>query len=242
MEPQDETSDVLRADRPVESSFGRFERPRAVPSRRGADPYDAIVWRLKASDANPGDGFVVGILGCHRRSGATTVAANTAIRFADHGLGPVLLVECTPVSPRLAKAFRLGSVAGLSDAVTGRTDPSECIHATRVDGLDVMPLGSKQSLGNPSAIAGQFAALLSEVRSEYSVVMLDLPPADKTLEGLLPIAQQADAALLVLRSEGTRRRVASGSLEKLRQDGVAVLGSVVTRRKTFSSRWFGAPL
>ncbi|TWT67623.1 Tyrosine-protein kinase CpsD [Posidoniimonas polymericola] len=242
MNTDTESGRTLDFERPSDPRAHRVAGAKAVPSRRGADAFDAIVWRLRSNEDNPTEGFAVGVMGCHRRCGATTVAANVAIRYADHGLGPVLLVECNPVAPRLAKSFRLGRVAGLTEAVTGSADLSECIHATRVDGLDVMPLGAQKSLGGGAGIAGQFASLLSEVRSEYSVVMLDLPPADKSLGALLPIAQQADAVLLVLRSEATRRRAASNALQKLRQDGVSVIGSVVTRRKSFATRWLGASL
>ncbi|TWT36356.1 Tyrosine-protein kinase ptk [Posidoniimonas corsicana] len=235
MDPSQHSQPGASAARPTAGALDGS----AASHRPGPDPYDAIVWRLRTSEANPGSGFVVGLLGCHRQCGATTIAANTGIRIASHSLGPVLLLDCNADRPQLSRSFNLASAPGLAEAASGAAELTDCIHATGVKGLDVMPSGA---LDTSLTLADQFSSLLSELRDEYAILLLDLPPADTLAGAVVSFAQAADAVLLVLRSQKTRRQAASGALSRLTQAGVPVVGSVVTRRKRFSPRWFGSGL
>src|SRR5450755_1964631 len=73
-----------------------------ICQRPGAEYFDALLWRLfdRREDVD-GVGYLLGVTGCARQSGVTTVTANLAIRAADHGLGPVLLVDANDHHPQL---------------------------------------------------------------------------------------------------------------------------------------------
>lgn len=221
--------------------FTRKDHPSPAPNkarRKGTDPYDAIVWRLRSSEANQGTGFTLGVVGCGRRAGSTTVAANAAIRFADHGPGPVLLIESNFDHPNLARLFRLKADKGLGDVVAGRAEPIEAIYRTQVAGLDVMPLGGRGQLENAVSLDEKMSSLLAELRAEYTTIVIDLPPANR-IAAAVPVARQVDAAILVIRSEATHRREAEKAVRELTLDGLPITGSVVTRRKRRLPRWLG---
>src|SRR3989304_4178616 len=58
-----------------------FQTGRPVLARPGADRYDALLWRLCACREDADNvGFLLGLTGCSRRSGVSTLAANLAIR------------------------------------------------------------------------------------------------------------------------------------------------------------------
>src|ERR1700675_4707976 len=87
-----------------------------VYQRPGAEYFDALLWRLfdRREDAD-GVGYLLGITGCARQSGVTTVTANLAIRAADHGLGPVLLVDANDHHPQLHRVFGAKAGFGVAD-------------------------------------------------------------------------------------------------------------------------------
>lgn len=205
--------------------------------RRGADYYDTILWRVRPQVMEPATGFTLGVTSCNRRAGVSTVAANLAIRAADHQLTPTLLVDANLIHPRQERSFRLYDAPGLADILAGECEVEEGIHPSGVSGLSVMPLGSVGLIDRASVDYERLSALLTELRSDFATTIFDLPEVRHLRHSLL-IAQQVDAALLVLRSEKTRRKVAQAAVARLTADNVNVVGSVVTQSKNYMPRWF----
>lgn len=205
--------------------------------RRGADYYDTILWRVRPQESHGETGFTLGVTSCNRRAGVSTVAANLAIRAADHQLTPTLLVDANLIHPRQERAFRLYDAPGLADILAGECEVEEGIHPSGVAGLSVMPLGSVGLIDRASVDYERLGALLTELRSDYATTVFDLPEVRHLRHSLL-IAQQVDAALLVLRSEKSRRKVAQAAVARLTADNVTVVGTVVTQQKNYVPRWF----
>jgi Mrp family chromosome partitioning ATPase len=210
---------------------------RAVPIRRGSDEYDAVLWRIKpAIDQAAGGAFRLGVLASRRRSGASTVAANLAIRAADLGFGPVLLVDANLAAPCVKRTFRLPKGPGLVDACVERLALPSVARDARVEGLQLLPAGNVRLLKraglNPSGLEG----LLHEMTEAYEFVVFDLPAADR-LGPSLPIAQALDAALLVLRSEAVSRAEARRVASRLAVDRVPLSGAIVSKQRQYVPRW-----
>ena len=208
-----------------------------TPRRRGADYYDTILWRVRPQDTPVEEGFSLAITSCSRRSGVSTVAANLAIRAADHRLTPTLLVDANLAHPRVDRSFRLYDEPGLANVLAQDCDLREAIHPSGVEGLSVMPLGDQGLIDRTRVDHESLSSLLAELRSDYATIIFDLPCVRQLRHSLL-IAQQVDAALLVLRSEATRRKVAQATVNRLGADGVNVVGTVVTQQKSYIPRWF----
>ncbi|QDT68388.1 Tyrosine-protein kinase YwqD [Planctomycetes bacterium MalM25] len=226
---------------PIAPSAEPTAASRPTPRRRGADAYDTLLWRLHprledAAQDERGAGYLVGVTSCERKAGVSTVAANLAIRAADHQMRPVLLVEGATEHPTVARQFRLRTDAGLADALAGRCSLQDAIHDTEVEGLQVMPIGTLGLMDRVGLDHQLVDAMLSGLRESHELVVFDLPPADR-LRHMLLVARRLDAAVLALRSEATRRERLQRIAEQLRADRVNLVGSVVARRREYVPSW-----
>lgn len=226
----------------IESSKTATDRAsRPVPRRRGADAYDTLLWRLhprleEVASKEGGGGFLVGVTACDRKAGVSTVAANLAIRAADHQMRPVLLVDGASSHPSVARQFRLRGEMGLADALAGRCSMQDAIHETAVDGLEVMPVGTAGLMDRVGLDHQQVDAMLSGLRESHEMIVFDLPQAGE-LRHMLLVARRLDAAVLALRSEATRRTTIERTAEQLRADGVNLVGTVIARKRQYVPNW-----
>ncbi|MGO4956998.1 polysaccharide biosynthesis tyrosine autokinase [Luteococcus sp. Sow4_B9] len=161
--------------------------------------------------------------------GASTVAANTAISFAETG-ERVCFVEADLRHPSAREAFDTGlGGKGLSNVLAGEaTLDSVITHWRGEPSIDLVTAGELPP--NPAALLGaeRFASTIEELRGRYDRVILDSP-------ALLPFADAAvvagisDGVVLVMRDGSTT----AGELESARSalDAVRarVLGVVMNR-------------
>ncbi len=214
---------------------------RPVPRRRGADAYDTLLWRLQprleeSRVKSDGAGFLVGVTACDRKAGVSTVAANLAIRAADHQMRPVLLIDSACQQPTVGRKFRLRDALGLSDALAGRCSIVEAIHQTSVDGLDVMPLGTAGLMDRVGLDCQQVEAMIGGLRESHQMVIFDLPEVSE-LRNMLVVARQLDAVVLTIRHETTSAAMLERVADQLQADRVNLVGSVVTAHKQYVPNW-----
>jgi Mrp family chromosome partitioning ATPase len=209
-----------------------------VERRKGAEYYDSLLWRLSAQWSDPNSaGFLLGLTGCLRNAGVSTLATNLAIRAADHGIGPVLLVDANVRRPQLHRLLKVSRRIGLADVLTGQSTLGELIQRTSFPGLDLLPLGADGSRRNAGTNPAKIEALACDFRESYALVLVDLPPVGE-LDHLHPLARVLDATLLILRAGRVRRQEAQHALERLAHDDICVLGTVITNQHQYVPRWF----
>lgn len=225
---------------PVDSPNGRSPLPprdRSVKKRRGADPFDAILWRLQSRQSPASGPMTIGLLGCEKRAGVTTIATNLAVRASEMQLGPVLLVETDADRSRLRKSWRLGSGPGLTELMAGDASLADCTYAGPAPGLKVIPAAAGQ--GGDETLAwdtGAVDALLAETCADYRLVLFDLPCADQLHQTVL-LARRLEQVLLVIRAESTRSRDAQRIADRLTEDGVPLSGVVLNRSRSYVPNW-----
>lgn len=212
-----------------------------VHERLGAEYFDALLWRLfdHRQDDN-GIGYLLGVTGCTRESGVSTVASNLAIRAADHGLGPVLLVDANLHHPQLHRLIGAKSGLGLADVLAGQTTIAATAQATRVPGLQILPHGTEGLLRRARVDSARMEGLVAELRETYSLVLVDLPGACQMGQSQW-LAHALDGAVLVIRSERIGWGVAQGCHRCLTQDGVHVVGAVLTDQHAYLPSWLTGP-
>ena len=208
-----------------------------VYQRPAAEYFDALLWRLfdRRDDAD-GAGYLLGVTGCARQSGVSTVAANLAIRAADHGLGPVLLVDANDHHPQLHRLMRAKSGAGLADVLAGRASLAAAVQPTCVPGLQLLSLGSASLLKRLRIDSARPEQLVAELRETYSLVLVDLPGACQMSHSHW-LAHALDGTVLVIRSQRIGRGVAHECQRRLAQDGIQILGAVLTDQHTYLPSW-----
>jgi succinoglycan biosynthesis transport protein ExoP len=163
--------------------------------------------------------------------GKTTVATNIAIARAETNRR-VLLLETDLRRPRLATIFGLETATGWGDLILQEGE-------FRPDVLDslICPTGVPQlfALGggtiDPGSIHRVFNSpkvplLLTALRRKFDMIIIDTPPVLQFPEARL-MGRLSDGVVLVLRSDYTDRLDALAAQEKLWEDGIPILGTVL---------------
>jgi len=219
------------------SASARRARQTGVRQPRGAQPYDALLWRLQARQALESPAPVtLGLVGCERRSGVTTLAANLAVRASELQLGPALLVEANWEGPQLSKLWRLAPGPGLADFLAGQAAYGDCLRPGPAPGLEVLPAGGLRRGESPLMEPGVVEALLAEVSADRGLVLFDLAAAENMQQTLM-VARRLDQVLLVVRAESTPERTAQKAACRLLEDGVPLSGVILNRRRNYAPHW-----
>jgi capsular exopolysaccharide synthesis family protein len=170
--------------------------------------------------------------------GKTFAAANLAISIALNINRYVLLIDADLRKPQLHTRFGFPAVPGLSNYLAeNRPLPSLLLH-TKVDKLTLLPGGLPPE--NPSELISseRMASLITEVAQRYPdrLIVIDAPPPAMAAEtGVL--ARQVDGILVVVLYGGTRRKDLSDLIARMGEK--KILGSIVNRVETASSRYYG---
>ena len=208
-----------------------------VPVRAGAECYDALLWRVWSHRPDNSDtGYLLGLTGCTPQSGVSTLASNLAIRAADHGLGPVLLVDANHYSPELHMLVRAKVDRGLASVLAGHASLDSCVWPSAVAGLSVLPFGATSATDGLRFDPDRLEALLPQLREQYALVICDLPAVGR-LGSALVLAGALDATLLVVRSARVTTEVAQQATRMLATDNIRLIGAVVTEHRSQVPNW-----
>ena len=80
------------------------------------------------------------------------------------------------------------------------------------------------------------SAMISEFRSEFDLIIIDMPPV-KNSARCLALAGQTDGVVIVADAEQTRTREAKAAISTLQSNGIKVLGTVLNRISRTLPRW-----
>ena len=135
--------------------------------------------------------------------GKSTVAANTAVVFAQEGKR-VLLVDADMRKPTVHYTFRLTNTLGLSNLLTRQASVAEVVKQTDIENLHIITCGPIPP--NPAELLGSktMIAVLEEMKEIFDVIIFDAPP----------VLSVTDAQILSNKCEGTILVVSSGETEK----------------------------
>ena len=202
--------------------------------------YESILWRIDAK-CQANETLTVGLTGCLRKSGSSSIAANLAVHASEQQRGRVLLIDANWVNakerlPGLQKMFDLPREAGLYDILSGDISPRECEPQAVAENLDVLCRG-KWAEDQPARVQQELIEeMLSEFKADYRLILVDLPAAEE-LRSALPVARQLDGTLLIARFEAVKQPLAQRVLRRLQEDGVTVWGSILNRHREYVPQW-----
>ncbi len=161
--------------------------------------------------------------------GKTTTVVNLAITLAQQGQR-VILIDAETRRGTVHEAFGIPPAPGFFDLMYGQASPGECIRRVSMEtggSVDVLPLGSPPSV-NPAdlLVATRLQPLFDRLRQQYDYVLLDTPPLNLFTDAAL-IAANADALLLVARSDKTDRDELKFAVAQLKNVQVVLAGAVL---------------
>lgn len=158
-------------------------------------------------------------------SGASTVAANLAAAAAAAGRR-TLIVDANFRRPSQHTGFGTADAPGLSDVLAGNTTLHDAAVATKTAGLSMLPAGSSANRIVEQLAGQHFADLLTAATGDYDLVVIDVPPAIVSGDGV-SIANRCDASILVVKAYSEKRGLVARIRNQLADGKAEFLGVVV---------------
>lgn len=156
--------------------------------------------------------------------GKSTTSGNLAISLSQ-GEKKVVLIDCDLRKPTMHKRFKLSNVKGLSDIIVGKTDVTSVLQKYN-DNLAIITSGKIPP--NPAEMIGSKSmnALLEALKKVFDYIILDTPPVQAVTDAQI-LANKADATILVIRAEKTKKDSINNSLNLLKKVNANVIGTVL---------------
>lgn len=164
-----------------------------------------------------------------RGDGRTTIACNLAICAAAVGGRRVLIVDGDLERKGMSRLFEANDRPGLAEALAGSAQWEEQLRTIGTAALSLLPAG-KGINASLVAHADRVADLMTQWRTKFDWVVIDTAPVLLSA-GASVVAARATGAVMVLRAGHTRPEVLAAALDRLREGGGKVLGSVLNRRR-----------
>ncbi len=178
-----------------------------------------------ADDEPAGSGHSVLVTSPDPGDGKTSTATNLAVAAARAGMR-VVLVGADMRRPQVHARFGLPSGVGLSDVIAGDVSISDALVDVGIDNLWVLPAGTVPP--NPADLlaSSRMRALGRFLAAGADLVVVDAPPV-LAVADTLELGPHADATIVVVRANHSRRRNLHHALERLDGVGARVSGLVV---------------
>ena len=175
--------------------------------------------------------------------GKSFVAANLAVTFAQASK-KTLIIDADMRRPRQHTIFGVDMFPGLSNYLSGvnlsrsrhETSIKECIYATKIDNLYMMPSGNIPP--NPSELlqSRKLNALLDEIEPNFDVIIFDGAPCLLVTDSTI-ISRVVDATILVASQNKTKMDDLKEAKRRINHVGGHIAGVVLNRVKVSKAKY-----
>ncbi len=170
---------------------------------------------------------VISITAARPDEGKTTLTVALGRALALSGLR-VIAIDGDIRQPSFDAIFYTLGAPGLTDHLSGLSSLDEIILPDRRSELSVIGAGTQVREALSLFLSPRLPAMLAQLRNDYDVVLIDVPPAFALAEARV-LAGLADSALLCVRWGKTPRRVVRAAITLLFEAGVNLAGVALTR-------------
>ncbi len=194
--------------------------------------------RTQVECSGPADARrVIQIVSPRQGDGKTTVAANLALSFAQLGRR-VIVVDADLRCGKLHQILKVPAAHGLTSVLADGMPLAEAIERSPLAELDVLAAGP--AVTNPVELLAQpeFSHMLSALREQYDVVLIDTPAILDVTEGSI-VATAADCVLLTLKVGQSLATDAVRAQELLESLSANVIGVVVNGVQDATTNGYG---
>lgn len=177
---------------------------------------------------------------CNENEGKSTVSTELVKSLAEYGKKTLLIDADMRKSVMLKKSIRASEVIGLSEVLSGLSEPDDAIFHTQDQNFDVMfaghfPPNPVELIGN-----GVFTAMLQSFKNVYDYIIIDSPPLGLVIDAAV-IASFCDGAILVIGGDKVPRKAAGEVCEQIVKSGCRLLGAVINQTekgKLYQKRYY----
>lgn len=214
----------------ITSSLGKREVPSrlvafSAPESLSAEAFRTIRSSIMLSSLDQRS-KVIAVTSSFMNEGKSTISANLAISFAQHG-ARVLLVDTDLRRSHLHFAFRIpGRLPGLTDLLSFRESEVFVTPIPELPNLVMLPAGRKPP--NPAEVLGsnRMGDLIDQWRTEYDYVIIDTAPI-LMVSDALGVASRADGTVMIVRATLTRKKAVTRAFEVLSRSRIRIIGAVL---------------
>lgn len=204
-----------------------------APSTHSKESYRKLRTSLQAT-AEAGRPRTLVLAGIDEGASSSVVAVRLAEVLAAAGQ-KVALIDANLRGPGVSTLLGIGDRHGLSEALSGITEPSEI--GTQVKGLGnvmVFPSGAATDGASELLSQGGMQELLSELCAEGWETIVSAPPVRPVTDAAV-LGSMASGVVLVLDAGQTWASDAQASVNEIEAAGGSVVGSVLTGAKAEGS-------
>ena len=215
----------------ISTSSGTREVPTrlvafAAPDSLSAESFRSIRSSIMLSSIDKRS-KVITVTSSFMNEGKSTVSANLAISFAQHG-ARVLLVDTDLRRSHLHFAFRIpGRLPGLTNLLSfSGTEDVFITPIPELPNLVMLPAGRKPP--NPAEVLGsnRMQDLIDQWRMQYDYVIIDTAPI-LMVSDALGVASRADGTVMIVRAKLTRKKAITRAFELLSRSRIRIIGAVI---------------
>jgi capsular exopolysaccharide synthesis family protein len=161
--------------------------------------------------------------------GKSTISALLAITAAKKGM-KTLLVDCDLRRPTVHRLFAVDRRHGMVEVLSEGVPPKAVVKRTALENLDLITAG--QAVPHPTELFDSRAigSFIGELKFYYDLVVIDTPPVIPVSDPMM-LAQELDAALLVVKAGATAREVVARAADIMTSNSNNLLGVVLNNVK-----------
>ncbi|MFN0054095.1 MAG: polysaccharide biosynthesis tyrosine autokinase [Planctomycetales bacterium] len=186
---------------------------------------------------------VFGMASAVSGEGKTNLSSQLAMSWSHSEPGKVIIIDGDLRKPSLHELFEVDQRPGLAEVLRGECKLEDAIVMDWGDRLYILPAGDTRSSSPSQLISGaKMEEVLSKLRSQYSKVVVDMPPVLVASEALL-MSKLCDAVLLCALCDYSRAGHIRQAYDRLNNAGVNVVGAVLSgtpvRQYAYAYRGYG---
>jgi succinoglycan biosynthesis transport protein ExoP len=174
--------------------------------------------------------------------GKSSTVSNLGLALAEISQR-VLLIDADMRKPQLHQLFGVANTWGLSDVLKDRNSLADAplaalVRETAIPGLFVLPSGPGTTKIANLLHSQRMAALIERFRKEFDTVLIDTPPMSVISDARM-LAKLTDSVILVVRAGQTMRADAVAAKQRLTEDGISVMGTILNAWDPKSKAGYG---
>ncbi|PIE22513.1 MAG: hypothetical protein CSA62_12325 [Planctomycetota bacterium] len=220
-EERGDATPFVLVDRVVDPYLVCFHEPRGFR----AEQFRALRSKLLVMNPERAPRSVV-ITSAIQGEGKSSSAINLALAFAELEDQRAVLLDFDFRKPSVETLLGLNQEPGLTELLMGRLALHQAIRNSGVESFDLIGPGGMPT--NPSELLSsrRIDELIARLKEEYSLIILDTPPAiPLTDAGVL--SAKCDGTILVVGLERAPRKLSKEARKQLVESGAHLLGSFV---------------
>jgi protein-tyrosine kinase len=181
-------------------------------------------------------GRIFQFIGSAAREGTSTLAREfartTALKLGKN----VLLLDADQESPTHHRAFDVNIKHGIKEVIKEGAPIVEALYRVEETSLFIGAFSIDSAYGADLFDSPRIDNVWDQLRKRFDIVVVDSPPAASSPIGFA-LCRTVDGVIIVLEAEKTRWPVVVSTKKRIFQNGGAILGVVLNKRKYHIPDW-----